>query len=84
MDSGSARPYNYGAFIVTPLLDDEPYRRKRFIQMILNFWKPLVDSSFARVVVKYNITEQYQTEELNRVEHRNGSKPPEAFDNDVF
>lgn len=60
MDSGSARPYNYGAFIVTPLLDDEPFRRKRFIQTILNFWKPLVDSSLARIVVKYNITEQYQ------------------------
>lgn len=61
-DAGSARPYNYGAFIVTPLLDDEPYRRKRFIQTILNFWKPLVDNSFARIVVKYNITEQYQRE----------------------
>lgn len=60
MDSGSARPYNYGAFIVTPLLDDEPFRRKRFIQTILNFWKPFVDSSLARVIVKYNITEQYQ------------------------
>lgn len=60
MDSGSARPYNWGAFIVTPLLDDEPYRRKRFIQSIINFWKPLVDSSLARVVVKYNTTEKYQ------------------------
>ncbi|MDZ4244197.1 MAG: hypothetical protein U1C57_03780, partial [Candidatus Doudnabacteria bacterium] len=60
MDSGSARPYNWGAFIVTPLLDDEPYRRKRFIQSIINFWKPLVDNSFARVVVKYNTTEKYQ------------------------
>jgi len=60
MDSGSARPYNYGAFLVTSLLDDEPFRRKRFIQSIINFWKPIVDSSNARVIVKYNITEQYQ------------------------
>ncbi|MBI3421209.1 MAG: hypothetical protein HY006_04035 [Candidatus Sungbacteria bacterium] len=60
MDAGSARPYNWGAFLVTPLLDDEPYRRKRFIQSLLNFWKPLVDNSFARIVLKYNITEQYQ------------------------
>lgn len=60
MDQGSARPYNWGAFWVSPLLDDEPYRRKRFIQSILNFWKPLVDSSLARIVVRYNTTEKYQ------------------------
>lgn len=60
MDFGSAKPYDWGAFLVTPLLDDEPYRRKRFIQTIINFWKPFVNSSFARVIVKYNITEQYQ------------------------
>ena len=60
MDSGSARPYNYGAFLVTSLLDDEPFRRKRFIQSVINFWRPFVNSSLARVIVKYNITEQYQ------------------------
>lgn len=60
MDSGSARPYNYGAFLVTSLLDDEPFRRKRFIQSVTNFWRPFVNSSLARVIVKYNITEQYQ------------------------
>ena len=59
-DSGSLRPYNWGAFLVTPLFDDEPYRRKRFIQLILNLWKPLPNSSFARIVVKYNTTERYQ------------------------
>ena len=41
-------------------MDDEPYRRKKFIQTILNFWKPLIDSSFARINIKYNTTEQYQ------------------------
>ncbi len=59
-DGGSLRPYNWGVFIVTPLLDDEPFRRKRFIQTILNFWKPLVNNGFARIVVKYNTTEKYQ------------------------
>lgn len=60
MDQGSARPYNWGAILVTPLLDDEPYLRKRFKQVILNFWKPLVNTSFARIVIKYNTSEQYQ------------------------
>lgn len=59
-DTGANRPYNWGAIFVTPLLDDEPYRRKRFIQSILNFYKPLVNSSFARIVVKYNVLEKYQ------------------------
>ncbi len=59
-DTGSLRPYNWGAILVTPPLDDEPFRRKRFIQTILNFWKPLVNNSFARIVVKYNTTEKYQ------------------------
>ena len=60
-DGGSNRPYNWGAFIVTPLLDDEPFRRKRFIQTILNLWKPLVDNSFARIIVKYSVKEKYQS-----------------------
>jgi hypothetical protein len=60
MDQGSARPYNWGAILVTPLLDDEPYLRKRFKQVILNFWKPLINTSFARIVIKYNTSEQYQ------------------------
>lgn len=60
-DTGSLRPYNWGAFLVTPLLDGEPFRRKRFIQTVLNFWKPLVNNSFARIVVKYNTTEKYQS-----------------------
>jgi hypothetical protein len=59
-DTGSLRPYNWGAFLVTPLFDDEPYRRKRFVQLILNLWKPLPNNSFARIVVKYNTTEKYQ------------------------
>lgn len=59
-DQGSFRPYDWNAIIVSPLLDDEPYRRKRFVQTILNFWKPLVNTGFARFVVKYNTTEKYQ------------------------
>lgn len=57
---GSYRPYNWNATVVSPIFDDEPYRRKRFIQEVLNFWKPLIDTSFARYVVKYNTTEKYQ------------------------
>ena len=59
-DVGSFRPYNWNAIYVSPLLDDEPYRRKRFVQTILNFWKPLINTSFARYVLKYNTTEKYQ------------------------
>jgi len=57
---GSYRPYNWNATVVSPIFDDEPYRRKRFIQEVLNFWRPLIDTSFARYVVKYNTTEKYQ------------------------
>ncbi len=57
-DTGTFRPYDFGAYWISPLLDDEPYLRKRFKQMILNFFKPLPNSSFARFEVKYNITEQ--------------------------
>ncbi len=59
-DQGSFRPYDWNAIIVSPLFDDEPYRRKRFIQEVLNFWKPMPDSSFARYVVKYSTAERYQ------------------------
>lgn len=57
---GSYRPYNWNATVISPIFDDEPYRRKRFIQEVLNFWKPLIDTPFARYVVKYNTTEKYQ------------------------
>lgn len=59
-NAGSYQPYDYNAVIVSPLLDDEPYRRKRFIQSVLNFWRPLPNFSTARYIVKYNTTEQYQ------------------------
>jgi hypothetical protein len=59
-DGGSYKPYDWNAIIVSPLFDDEPYRRKRFIQQVLNFWKPMPDSSFARYVVKYSTEERYQ------------------------
>lgn len=59
-DTGSFKPYDWNAIIVSPLFDDEPYRRKRFIQQVLNFWKPMPDSSFARYVVKYSTEEKYQ------------------------
>jgi ribosomal protein L24 len=58
-DTGSFRPYKWGAYYISQLLDDEPYRRKRFNQVILNFWKEMQDSSFARFIVKYNETETY-------------------------
>jgi hypothetical protein len=57
-DTGTFRPYDFGAYWISPLLDDEPYLRKRFKQMILNFFKPMPNSSFARFEVKYNTTEQ--------------------------
>ncbi len=57
-ETGSFRPYKWGAYWISPILDDEPYRRKRFIQMILNFWKPLPDNSFARFEIKYNTSGQ--------------------------
>lgn len=59
-NDGSFRPYEWNAIIVSSLLDDEPYRRKRFIQNVLNFWKPIPNTSLARYVVKYNTTEKYQ------------------------
>ncbi len=59
-DTGTYRPYKFGAFIVSPVFDDEPYRRKRFIQEVINFWKPIINTPFARYVVKYNTTEKYQ------------------------
>ena len=59
-DTGTYRPYKYNAIIVSPIFEDEPYRRKRFIQEVINFWKPLVNTAFARYVVKYNTTEKYQ------------------------
>lgn len=57
--TGSNRPYPWGALYISSFLDDEPYRRKRFNQIILNFWKIMQDSSFARFVVKYNEEETY-------------------------
>ncbi len=57
-DTGTFRPYDFGAYWISPLLDDEPYLRKRFKQMILNFFKPIPNSSFSRFEVKYNTTEQ--------------------------
>jgi hypothetical protein len=59
-DTGTYRPYNWNAIIVSPIFDDEPYRRKRFIQEVINFWRPLINTPFARYVVKYNTTEKYQ------------------------
>lgn len=58
-ETGSIRPYKWGAYYISQFLDDEPYRRKRFNQVILNFWKAMQDSSFARFVVKYNEEETY-------------------------
>lgn len=58
-NNGSMRPYPYGAIWVSSLLDDEPYRRKRFIQSIINFMRPLPNSSAARAILKCNITERY-------------------------
>lgn len=58
-DDGSNRPYRWGAYYISQFLDDEPYRRKRFNQAILNFWKGLPDTSFARLIVKYNEKETY-------------------------
>jgi hypothetical protein len=59
-DTGTYRPYKWNAIVVSPIFDDEPYRRKRFIQEVLNFWRPLINTPFARYVVKYNTTEKYQ------------------------
>jgi len=58
-DTGTYRPYDFGAYWISPLLDDEPYLRKRFKQVILNFMKPMPNSSFARFEVKYNTTERW-------------------------
>jgi len=57
-DTGTLCPYKWGAYWISPLLDDEPYRRKRFIQMILNLCEPLPDTKFARYDIKYNNTEK--------------------------
>jgi hypothetical protein len=57
-DTGTFRPYDFGAYWISPLIDNEPYLRKRWKQMILNFFKPMPNSSFARFEVKYNISEQ--------------------------
>lgn len=57
-DTGTFRPYDFGAYWISPLIDNEPYLRKRWKQIILNFFKPMPNSSFARFEVKYNITEQ--------------------------
>jgi hypothetical protein len=57
-DTGTFRPYDFGAYWISPLLDDEPYLRKRFKQIVLNFFKPIPNSSFSRFEVKYNTTEQ--------------------------
>ncbi|HCC13779.1 MAG: hypothetical protein UV82_C0007G0020 [Candidatus Magasanikbacteria bacterium GW2011_GWD2_43_18] len=58
-DTGTYRPYDFGAYWVSPLVDDEPYLRKRFKQAILNFMKPIPNSSFARFEVKYNTSERW-------------------------
>jgi len=58
-DTGTYRPYDFGAYWVSPLVDDEPYLRKRFKQAILNFMKPMPNSSFARFEVKYNTSERW-------------------------
>lgn len=58
-DTGTYRPYDFGAYWVSPLVDDEPYLRKRFKQAILNFMKPMPGSSFARFEVKYNTSERW-------------------------
>jgi hypothetical protein len=57
-DTGTFRPYDFGAYWISPLIDNDPYLRKRWKQIILNFFKPIPNSSFARFEVKYNITEQ--------------------------
>lgn len=58
-DTGTYRPYDFGAYWVSPLVDDEPYLRKRFKQAILNFMKPMPNSSFSRFEVKYNTSERW-------------------------
>lgn len=58
-DTGTFRPYDFGAYWVSPLVDDEPYLRKRFKQAILNFMRPMPNSSFARFEVKYNTSERW-------------------------
>lgn len=58
--SGSIQPYPYGAFYVSPIYDNEPFRRKRFIQEVANFFKPLPSGS--KVIIKQNTTEAYQRE----------------------
>jgi len=57
-DGGTFRPYEFGAYWISPLLDNEPYLRKRWKQIILNFFKPISNSSWSRFELKYNTTEQ--------------------------
>jgi hypothetical protein len=57
-DTGTFRPYDFGAYWISPLIDNDPYLRKRWKQIILNFFKPMPNSSFARFEVKYNTSEQ--------------------------
>jgi hypothetical protein len=59
-NAGTPRPHSYGAILVTPLFDNTPALRKRFSQIILNYWKQLPNNSNARFVLKYNISESYQ------------------------
>ncbi len=56
-DSGSLRPYNCGAFFITSLYDDEPYRKKRFNQIIFNFFRAIPNSANAKIIAKYNVCE---------------------------
>lgn len=53
------RKNKYNSIIVTPLFDNEPYLRKRFMQMAINFNRKLSASKDARIIIKYNTSEEY-------------------------
>jgi len=58
--NGAIRVKNkYNSIIVTPLFDSEPYVRKRFMQMAINLNRKLYASKDARIIIKYNTSEEY-------------------------
>jgi len=64
-------PYPNSAIIVTKIIDDDIFNRKRFTKAIINLMKPLEKEG--NIILRYNISGEYIKKECNVISGNNNS-----------